>query len=90
VDNPQSQMADMGMTSPQLSFEVTGTGLCCVMFPAEIVPAAPTRAVSNGTYAVLTPVTTFFKISQTTTGAPRDQARIAGPPPQALLCVFLI
>src|SRR6266516_5192007 len=92
INNSQLKTADMGMVAPQSSFAATGNNQCCEVAPAEIVPAPPARAsASNETYSVLTAVTSIVGTLHTTTRrASGDQARIASPPAQALLCVFLI
>jgi hypothetical protein len=92
MNNSQSQMADMGMVAPQFTFSPAGTNRCCEVSPAETVPATPARAlVSHGNDSVLTMVTSIVPSWQTAgTRTECDQARIASPPAQALLCVFLI
>ncbi len=92
MNNSRSQMADVRMASPQSSFAATGKNQCCEVSPAETVPALPARAsTGNGTYAVPTAVAAIVATSLIApTRTTCNQARISSPPPQALLCVFLI
>lgn len=91
MGSPHSDMAMMGMASPEPGFAALPSNLCCEVSPAETAPGPARPSVSDETYSVLMPAAAAVQISQTTkTTASYHEVPPGSPPARALLCAFLI
>lgn len=82
----------MGMVSPPINVAIAASNPCCEMSGPENIAQSPFQSpTSSAVYAVSPLALSTFEIPRSTAETKSaEQSRVPSPPPQALLCVFLI